>query len=338
MALPALQKTWQGGTTLGGIDLVNQVVNGEKNVLFAIKAAFTTFNANPWTVIASCDSSSFSMAGTDYWVGAGNLVYRNNSNDPHSWIVLQQANINAKFQICISLDDTLAADANRSNVTVTFSPVAGFGVANGGTDGSLIQKPTATDEVGLDGVDWMNAVGAVNMVLSVLESSDGQCTRLVAAVQSTGVPVSTWGFEVPKSPNAGWANPAIGWVNGSSACFGRGDWQEAEPIRARVLDYNSNPLNVALRIDGPMYTTIEAPQEIENSGVKFWGGGLHHNGADAESPWGTLYDWYWVSRNVSGFHAADLDSFPLAGDRTFVCVGAMVWGWLDDSATDLSYT
>ena len=52
--------------------------------------------------------------------------------------------------------------------------------------------------------------------------------------------------------------------------------------------------------------------------------------------WGSLFDWYWVSSG--GVVSADpLDTFPAAGDRTFVVLGAMCVGFLDDNVSDLIF-
>lgn len=339
MALPALHKTWQGGSILGGTEFVNVAATGETGVLWAIKNAWINFDTNAWTVIASCNALSFSNVGTDYWTNPGSLQYRNNAFDPHAWIILQQAGINAKFQVKFSLDEILAADPDRSNITISFSPTAGFLAVNGGTDGTLSTAPTASDEVGIDGTDWMNAEGSgAAMMLTCIQSTDGECTRCVASNTVDGRPNMAMGFEVPRSPNPAWTNPCLGYAASADAVFGWTVWQEAEPIKASVQDFGPSDLTVALRITGSMFSSTEVAQMEDDESIKFFVGGLHYDGVGADRAWGTLFDWYWVSRNTSGFHAVDLDTFPLAGNRTFVCVGALVWGWLDDSATDLSYT
>lgn len=341
MALPSLHKTWQGGTTLGGTDLVNQVISGgEANVLLAIKQALTTFDQNPWTVVGSCDSTAFSMDGTDRWALIGDLVYRNNSNDPHSWIVLQQANINAKFQVCISLDDTLAFDSDRSNVTLSFSSSAGFGAANGGTDGALNTKPTATDEIYLNFVDWMGAAGNVDMMLTCIQSTDGECTRIIISHESTSTPYTAIGFEVPRLPPSNWSDPCVAYIfPNTSGCFQQTNWQDNSWIKALLTDWSDNYFEAHLHMMAPMVDNTEANLNHKQvtGPVKFFAGSLAYDGADAPFDLGTLFDWYWVSRNVSGNYAADLDTFPAAGNRTFVCLGDMVIGWLNDSTTDLKY-
>lgn len=346
MALPALQKTWQGGTTLGGIDLVNQPISEAsseltaRTVLLKIKQALTTFNLNPWTVVGSSDSVAASMDTTDRWSDVSDLVFRVLSGGVHSWIVLQQSNIAANFQVCFDLSNILAADPNRQNLSIFVSVVAGF------TGGSTTDRPTATDEYELNASTspWLGSMTTgVATMLSCFESSDGQCTRIIASDGSTGIPFTAMGFERPRLPDPAWTNPSVFYIlketiASGNGCFERTNIQEADPFLAIIQDFDSNPLQVAMRIDGPMATTIEIAQDEENDSIKLYGGGLHYAGNDAEQQLGALFDWYWVSRNTNGsFFAADLDTFPAAGDRKFVCVGAPVIGWLDDSATDLKY-
>lgn len=117
--------------------------------------------------------------------------------------------------------------------------------------------------------------------------------------------------------------------------------QDTETFWTR-LAHNATSADGAstFRMSGPYLTTneiVDYPQEV-GSNPLLYGGTLHDSTHPNRNQGGTLFDWYWCSRNVAGSHLLDLDTMPLAGNRTFVCVGDCVWGWLDDSATDLSYT
>ena len=355
MALPALHKEWQGGTTLSGIDLVNVVVSGTsseelaRNALFHIKDAFTTFNQNPWTVVGSSDSSASSMDGTDRWLDAGDLVYRTTGGTACSWIVLEQSQINTNFQVLFGLDNTSASDPNRYDLWMSISPSVGFGTSAGGTDGSTTVLPTATDEHVLNGTttpwygDWTANFGTI---VSCISSTDGEVTRVVAADESTGIPFMRMNFEVPRLTEETWSNPCVyshmsKTIASAVTPFRRDDWQEkttAPDILATVSGYGDVLQQVTFRMTGPMYSTNEVIETEEEQGIRFYGGGLIQDTTSAGRAWGTLYDWYWVSRDTGGtYYADDLDTFPAAGDRTFVCVGDFVYGWLNDSTTDLKY-
>ena len=116
MASPALQKTWQGGSTGGGTEFVNVAVPGvvPKEVLFAIKQAKIGFNSNPWTVIGSSDGVASSMDGTDRWIDSGDIISWSPGN-PRSWIVLQQTALGATFHCLLATLDT-TADINGDDL------------------------------------------------------------------------------------------------------------------------------------------------------------------------------------------------------------------------------
>ena len=347
MALPVLQKTWQGGTTLGGVDLINQVISEvsseltAKATLLKIKQALTTFSLNPWTVVGSSDSLAASMDTTDRWLDIGDLVFQVLVGQVHSWIVLKQAGIAANFQVCFDLSSLLAADPNRQDLGIVISPVSGF------TGGSISARPTATDEVVLNASTspWLGSMTTgVDSMISCMQSSDGQCTRVIVSDETSGTPFTVLGFERPRLPNTNWTSPSCFYlleetIASGLSCFRWETMQDQERFVAVVQDHGSNPLQVAMRMTGPMISTTEGVDWIADGipNPALWAGNLTYDGRDADFDWGTLFDWYWVSRNVAGAHMADLDTAPFAGNRTFVCVGDCVWGWLDDSATDLKY-
>lgn len=355
MALPTLQKEWQGGTTLSGIDLVNVVVSGTssedlaKNALFHIKDCLTTFNQNPWTVAGSSNSTTAGFDATDRWASASDLVYRTTGGTACSWIVLGQPQINPNFQVLFGLDDTSASDANRFNLYISVSPSAGFGSTASGTDGSTTALPTATDEHVLSGTtsswfgDWSSGFGTM---VSCFSSTDGECTRVIASDESTGIPFMRMNFEVPRLPEITWSNPSVyshqtTTIAGGLGVFRRDHWQEKSTspnFYATVSGYDGNYLQTDFRLTGPMYSSSEVISTDEDNVIHFYGGGFVQDSYSAFSQWGTLYDCYWVSRATGGtYYADDLDTFPAAGNRTFVCVGDIVYGWLNDSTTDLKY-
>jgi hypothetical protein len=321
-----------------------------RDVLFDIKEAMVNFDQNPWTVVGSCDGVTFAMDAVDRWVNSADILYRTTSGAPMSWIVLQQASVAGTFQVILYVNDTVAIDPNRENVNM-LANIGGFGVAVGGsgTDGAVNSIPIAGDptkSIGLDGTDWQGAEAAANTqkVITCISSTDGECLRVVVSQQSTGVPIMVWGVEVPRLPRVGWVDPVVMYmlkstISSGLSCIRWESMQEAEPFRANSVDFNSDPLAASLRMIGPMLATTEIVDYEQDLGnPRLYGGNLIFDGIAADWDWGTLFDWYWCNRNVSGAHLLDLDTIPLAGNRTFVCVGDCIWGWLDDSATDLSYT
>lgn len=349
MALPALQKTWQGGSVPGGTDLVNKLitVGSPRDTLWAIKEALVNADSNPWTVIGSSDSVTSGMDAVDRWVSASNIVYRTTSNTPMSWICLQQTGIGPTFQIVLYVEDILAADPGRENFNLVANS-GGYGVANGGTDGAVNGIPQASDSsknLGINGTDWHGAEGGsdTDKMLTCISSTDGACTRIVISQESTAIPITAIGIEAPRDPNSSWETPAVLYclkqtVASGLNCFRWETIQNAESFSSVIRDRDSALHNASLRFSGPMRSTAEVIDEPQvNGGPFFYGGDLIHDSHNGDALWGSLFDWYWVSRDPTGQHGADLDTFPAAGDRSFVCVGDVVWGWLDDSSTDLAY-
>jgi hypothetical protein len=349
MASPVLQKTYQGGSTAGGTQFINVPATSgiPKNTMFLIKDALINFFAVPMTVIGSSDSINSSMDGTDRWITDANLIYAATAGTPYSWIVLQQAGINAKTQILVGLDTLSAADFNREDITIIVSPAAGFGTANGGTDGSTTSLPTATDQVSMDGTNWHGAEGGTNLAktLTCISSDDGEVTRIVLSHDVSELPITCIGFEKPRLPNSNWVNPAVFYILKETVASGLGvfRWekmQDQEHFRGVIKDKASADLSAVMRMSGPMVSSTEVVDWIQDGPIPnpvVFAGHLMFDNYVADDDWGTLFDWYWVNRNVGGVHMLDLDTAPLAGNRTLVCVGDCIWGWLDDSESNLLY-
>jgi hypothetical protein len=338
---PPLQKTWQGGTTLGGVDLVNQAIDEAtseltaRTALLAIKQALTTFNLNPWTVVSS--SNGVVADGTDNWATVADLVYPTTFGTAYSWVVLQQTNLLGTFEVLLSMFDIAATDPNRQNLVIKYA--AGGGYVAGAPN---VQPFAPGGDVILNnsGESWLGELTTGEpLTISCIQSDDGEVTRILVSVDSTAKPFTAIGFEKPRLPNPLWTDPVVCYILKETVasglnCFRRSVMQETSPFQATIVNLASSDIDVGLRMTGPQRSTGEVIDEIQQS-IHFWGGGLSYDGVDAQGDWGTLYDWYWVNRNVGGVHAIDGDSFPVGGDRTFVCPGDCVIGWLDDAATDL---
>jgi hypothetical protein len=211
MALPTKVKTWQynvnsaqGNTGTRNTDLAQ--------VMYFFKTSVTTFAAYAWTCSGSSDSVNSSMDGTDRWLAYTNLVWAAGAG-AHSWIVLRQTGIATKFEICIDLN---YGDRERAVVVVS---TVGFGTANGGTDGSINARPTATDEYAIltTSAYWTDnyTTGSQAYKCHCLQSDDGQCTRFYVCNTYQGKVVTNFSFEKPRYPISTWTNPWFGISNGS---------------------------------------------------------------------------------------------------------------------------
>jgi hypothetical protein len=116
----------------------------------------------------------------------------------HAWIVLKQTGVHSNYEICI---DWSTSYVYNMNILVGYT---GF------TGGSTTARPTATNSnTILSNTNWCGVSGntAFGGVLQAMQSTDGECTRLVHLVD--GVPRMFWLLDKPKNPVAGWTNPSV---------------------------------------------------------------------------------------------------------------------------------
>lgn len=168
-----------------------------------------------WTVTSSCDGSGGAGSfgnndNVDRWVAVGSLVWAAAASN-HSWCVFQQTGIAPLHQVCVDL-----SSAGPQIATIVVSPTLGFGLANGGVDGTAVTRPTALDEkVLIANTTWGGPTAAnFGSILHVLKSADGKCTRIF--IMRDTVVYGYWQFEQPVAYDAAWTNPS------SSAAVGLG--------------------------------------------------------------------------------------------------------------------
>jgi hypothetical protein len=292
-----------------------------------------------WTVVGSSDSITAGLDAVDRWAAASNLVWRNNAQ-AHSWIVLRQAGIAAKFEVCIALNNSDASNANASTwrAGITVSPAAGFGAANGGTDGTTLTRPTATDALSIvtPAASTTSAWGAagtglsdgiVNNRLHVLKSADGRSTRVL--ITRNNQAAALWVFEKPDNAVAAWTNPsasavvATGTLAPSSSvltytntantaiCQGRG-------VSSMAMFLTGEGVRPATSLLGER---MSAANDL--SGTYFlFPIGLYSDTGSNRGRHGTLGDVWW------GLSAlADSTTFPQDGSHQLVQCGALVLPW-----------
>ena len=328
MAEPTLQKTWQGGSSPGGAEFVNVIAGAApKGVLFLVKEAKIGFNSNPWTVIGSSDGVGASMDGTDRWLDSGDILTWSFGN-PRSWIVLQQTALGATFH-CLLANPNTNDDFDQEDIIVVYNE-GGFGTANGGTDGtaSVLPTPNDTSKNFSPPADlWVGAEGGAptEKVLTCVSSTDGECARFLISKQSTGLPINMWGIEKARLPPAEWTTPVLTYMFKSTVASGlsclrwetMADSVTAGEIVAKVPTIDATGFRTARMVPAmPMFTTVEAidsqedvrPNPMLHPPTLF---GYDVNNVDTGRNWGTLFDWYWCSRNVAGAHLLDMDTVPL---------------------------
>lgn len=217
MPLPTLVKTYEFD--------INNIVPGvgsgaqydgtpeRKQMLYEIVTAMInggTFTV-PWTVVGSSDSVNSSMDGTNRWLSSANVVWaQRNDTNPHSWIVL--ANAGLGIQLLINLETNAQVEGGAIGMWVSKT---GFGVANGGTDGSITVQPTAVDQAEIrnefdnnDG-SWSGVTNgtARQFVWHIIASDDGEVWNV--AIHHNNALVGCWRFEVPENYPANWSSPLV---------------------------------------------------------------------------------------------------------------------------------
>ena len=314
MALPTLVKSYLF-TYLNQPVLATGVLNTTVNkTIFAFTTAMKALSSNPWTEISSCDSTS---VGTGKWVTYTNLIWSNGG--AHSWIVLKQAGAN-NAQICIDLNGS----TNANNVSVVYSPGAGF------TGGSTTARPTATDQQVLLNQTSMFAGADANIVWHLLQSTDGQITRLL--IMSGNIMYGFMAIDVPVIP---------------------GDLTMWTPLNSAVaLGYNAQPTyanlstaaNTYCKINGvitalnwtsecfggsPLPTTMTFSDD-NTADWPLWPIGLYSASPPNRGHKGNLTDiWWGASINTIG------SNYPQVGGGTsyqFAQFGGLVIPWNSSTA------
>ena len=199
MTLPTNEKTWTfdvnnaGGVSSGGFLIDHQLT------LYAIKTAMVALG---WTVVASSDSTAPGTGLGDNWSASDKLIW-NNPGSAHSWMVFQQAGIDANFQVCLDCASNAAY-----YLTVGISP-GGYN-----NDGTNTNRPTAADEyVVMSAAAWGVPSASFNSKVHVMVSDDGECTRILVCTNNgtTGLMF----FDKPKNPVTGWATPWVSVAQGT---------------------------------------------------------------------------------------------------------------------------
>lgn len=188
-------KTWQCQWNLS--NTISTVEATDCSDLFLrIKNALKSFGSNPWVVVGSSKGSAAGMDGVDRLVVIADIV-KAAAGVNHSWIVLKQTGISSNFSVCFDFNN-----AGGNVMSVIVSPGAGF------TGGSQTNRPTATDErVELNQDFWLSAAGSLQYRAHVLQSTDGQCTRIF--VHASGHCILFFMMDKAKNPVPSWTNPAV---------------------------------------------------------------------------------------------------------------------------------
>lgn len=211
MTLPQIQKHWefdvnQSYTFGDSLPTHRKVIRGIKDSLVSVLASRPAMGSS-WTVKRSSDGST--VDNSDLWTGVtedladGKIVFGSSN---HSWIVLEQSGISENFQICIDL-----SNADPTKLTIVWAP-DGFPTIGSGS-GDASNRPTAATEVVLlNNAEWLGGQTTVGFHIHAMQSTDGQCTRIVGYWNNH--PVMFWLFDKPAQTVSGWSQPAVALATG----------------------------------------------------------------------------------------------------------------------------
>lgn len=308
MALPSLDKTWLYDVNID-LNTSSSATTDHQKLMRRIKTAMISFASNAWTVVMSSDGTN--ADSTDRWTADNKLVWGTGN---HSWIVLKQAGISTNFQILIDL-----SSASLDTCTIKMSVNAGF------TGGSISTAPTATDSVTIvSAAAWtqLGTAGTGDFALHVMQSSDGECTRVF--IYQTNVCTTYATFCKAKNPVSGWTYPGYaGWItSGTNAC-------SVSTLVASgatgMRGYVTASMTLFMTCEGYNSSTVAQQQTAVNDLDSNWPIlplGVASNTASHRGRHGQVFD-LWLGSTAT----ADGDTYPNDSTRTFVTFGDLVVPW-----------
>lgn len=328
MPLPQLSKSWQfdvnqtynRGTDETAASMYRKILWGIKESLVSTLGGRVETDSR-WTVARSSGGAGDTLAAgpEDHWTGEADLRWPSGGSG-RSWIVLAQQGITTGSQICIDLDGTVSP-----TVTITWAP---NGFASGGT---TTARPTATVEVQLlTGLLDGGGVTAGAMIVHVMQSTDGQCTRVIG--YRDNAPVLFWLFDRVRNPVTGWSTPAAMLAVGdatSTAHYARLQSPTTPSLRGygsalmhlfmSTESFGSTVEGVGSQLEGPNDFDLNWP--LTPIGLACLDDG--HKGRHGE-----IADLWFASKGAN-----DGDAYPSDGSRQFVQFGHLVFPW-DGTAED----
>ena len=316
MTLPTLSKTWNfdvnntGGVNSSAMADGQLTLHGIKNAMKALPS--------PWTVISSCDKTTAeNNTGVDL-LDVSTKLYWAYSGSAHSWIVLEQAGVGAGFQVCFDLNQYSAYQWNAF-----VSPSAGFGSVNGGTNGTTLNRPTATDEINISGGgSWGPPNSAFILKWHLMQSTDGECNRLIICNKNT---CGFWIFDKPRDPITAWTVPVIAGGYGTGGTANAADYTQWNTGSTHLFSRITDVVNfymtgecIALNMWPKLIT---GPDDL-NGEWPMLPIGLVCSVAPHRGKKGTVYDLWWGSTGV-----VNGSTYPDDGTRQFVQFDHLIFPW-----------
>jgi len=301
LRIRTIYSTFMVFTVTAGASTAKTTIASDLNTAFAAagQTLYATVDGSNRLVISDTSNNSFietdSVANgstlstaVGFTTGGMNSVSKllyAAAGSAHSWITLKQTGVHANFEICL---DWSAASIYNATVVVGFSGFSG---------GSTTARPTATNQIILiNGSTWAGYTinGSFGCVLQAMQSTDGQCTRIVQLLN--GVPQSFFLFDVPKNPVSGWTDPAIALaVSANSAVTYLGYFNDT----ARVVGWvNGVACYMYITCEGAISSTLPEQYAFQQRNQitleqQVWPMGLASDTTGARGRHGQPYDLWW---------------------------------------------
>lgn len=321
MPLPAYTKTWQysrnNTTAAQGSALATN-----RRTMRSLVNLLLGFATSPWTERYSCDGTTAGTAGdgVNRWSVDANLVW---GTGAHSWQVIRQTGLATNAELCIDLNS-----AGSGTITLVYSQSAGF------TGGTTTARPTATDEIVLlSGASWGVSTSDVQTRYSAMQSTDGQCTRIIMCM--AGVVSAVYVIDKPTNTTTGWTNPnfCLAYASSTSVSptianldtLGRSKILGTTATMQMLCEGTASGAAIANSTWGNL------PNDIDGSWPMF-PVGIASTTALTKGRHATLQDLYWGSQAI-----AVGEGYPADGTNRWIQVGGLLLPWGDDS-TGLNLT
>jgi len=335
MAAPTLIKTWQFQSNRVFAAQSTNILCSQSTVL-GLKNMLLAFALKPWQVWGSCNGAGMfgNGDGVDRWISPTDLVW-NNAGSGHSWIVLTQPEVSAKYALLLDLSPS---DASGGVITLRLSLAAGFGAANGGSNGTATAAPVASDAITLiNGASWGggSSFELKRHVLHAMMSSDGKNTRLL--VCRDGLLSGLWLLETAIEHIAAWSVPHLAYA------IGQGSFQTPTEVQQQANLTNLQlgtagfysrlgATLIEMTLAGPS-TNMTYPYTGHQMLVSLAGKSqflvaparyAYSRTSGYDGVKGKVPDLWWA--NASGARATRL-YFPGDASRTFAMIGDLLLPW-----------
>lgn len=310
MAVPSLTKTWQ--FNVNNLAAAQGTVGADARLLlYNFVTAMIGFGSNPWVVDYSCLSATAGTKGdgVNRWTSAGALVWAA-AGTAHSWMVLKQTGIASTYEILF--DCSSATTGTVMTIAVSFS--AGF------TGGTNTTAPTATDQQNIinNGL-WLTLGSDLGIRWSVMQSSDGACTRMFAF--AGGTLLNGYIFDTPANTTTGWSNPSFTFAGATAAAFNAATLGGAASGYIRNgTTTGTSAVTVEATMAGTLMTAATVPNDID-SNWPMLPIGIYSTTTNLRGRQGTFVDLWAGSSTV-----ATGDTYPATGNN-FIQIGVLIFPW-----------